>query len=212
VQPLPSLDEIAAMIAARHGCHAVLLYGSRARGDAGAEVHEVYTWRGAAIDAFVVADAAVAGEPPGELMRLHDAVVLRDEHGHGRALLQRISARYERGPGAPGEVEAATLRAWVDKMVGRLTDADRVLAGFRRAELLAQLPEVYFTLRGRWWLGPKAGLAWWRAHDPAVHAAYAAALAPVADDALAAVARMVVERRTDNNTSSQESGACLPPG
>jgi len=44
-------------------------------------------------------------------------------------------------------------------MVGRLADADRVLAGFRRAELLAQLPEVYFTLRGRWWLGPKAGLA-----------------------------------------------------
>jgi len=69
--------------------------------------------------------------------------------------LRAIRAR----AGAPGEVEAATLRAWVDKMVGRLADADRVLAGFRRAELLAQLPEVYFTLRGRWWLGPKAGLA-----------------------------------------------------
>ena len=29
----PSRHEIAAMIAERYGCHAVLLYGSRARGD-----------------------------------------------------------------------------------------------------------------------------------------------------------------------------------
>lgn len=190
----PSLSDIAAEIAERHGCHAVLLYGSRARGDHGADsdhdlfalrdagpsLHEVYTWRGAALDVFVESDAAVAGEPAPELLRLHGAVILRDEQGRGAALLGRVAEAYARGPEPVGAAEVATLRAWTDKMLARLEDPDPVLAGLRRAELLTQLIEIRHSLRGRRWSGLKEGVAWLRAHDRDVYDAYRDAVAPQA--------------------------------
>ncbi|WAS95652.1 nucleotidyltransferase domain-containing protein [Nannocystis punicea] len=190
----PSLSDIAAMIAGRYGCHAVLLYGSRARGDheadsdhdlfalrdAGPSLHEVFTWRGAAIDVFVESDAAVAGEPAPALLRLHGAVVLRDDHGRGAALLQRIAAAHARPPATTAATEVATLRAWADKMLVRLDDPDPVLAGLRRAELLTQLLEIRHGLVGRRWSGFKEGVAWARLHDRAVYDAYRDAVAPSA--------------------------------
>jgi predicted nucleotidyltransferase len=188
----PSLSDIAAMIARRYGCHAVLLYGSRARGDheadsdhdlfalreAGPSMHEVFTWRGAAIDVFVESDAAVAGEPAPALLRLHGAVALRDAHGRGAALLRRIATAHAKPPAATDATEVATLRAWADKMLTRLDDPDPVLAGLRRAELLTQLLEIRHGLVGRRWSGFKEGVAWARSHDRAVYDAYRDALAP----------------------------------
>ncbi len=222
----PSRHEIAAMIAERYGCHAVLLYGSRARGDhdstsdhdllglrdEGPPLHEVFTWRGAAIDVFVESEAAVAGELGPEWMRLHGAIVLHDEKGRGAALRERVAAAYARTPAPATATEAATLRAWADKMLARLAEPDPVLAGLRRAELLTQLIEIHCTLGGRRWFGPKAGVTWLRQHDRAVYDAYVDALDPAATPAaLGRLVAQVFATPAADGDGSAGSASAAPP-
>jgi hypothetical protein len=168
----------------------VILYGSRARGDAtaesdydvagiregGAAVRDARPWRDSYLDAFIYPEAAVA---TGSEDRLHwlGGRVLLERDGLGQRLLAELAAIESAGPAPLAEDDAATRRVWLGKMVERAARGD--LEGhYRRAWLLFQALEDYFALRGHWYRGPKEGFAWLAAHDPETLAAFEAALAP----------------------------------
>lgn len=173
-----------------HDCHTVILYGSRASGDAtpesdwdvaGVRSHgELFRisrpWRGTFLDAFVYADAEVS-EPNEELLKLRGGRLLEDAKGLGARLLARLDAFYESGPPLRPPWHWEMQRAWFAKTLARIR-RDDVEARFRRGWLVMEALENYFLFRHRFYPGPKQGLAWLRENDPATFSSFEEALEP----------------------------------
>jgi predicted nucleotidyltransferase len=209
----PLLQELIAELCERHGCHTVILYGSRARGThrpdsdydlllvrgEGVEEHFVSTWRGLQVDAFVQGESTLDPERDVGLIRIRNGVVLRDEKGFGARLVQRVREVFERGRPPLQPHETVSHRAWVEKMLLRISRraSTPVLADYRRVSLLKELLVIYFDLRGRWFLGEEESLGWLSANDPRAYAAFAEALAPGAPfQAIERLARVVAHETT----------------
>jgi hypothetical protein len=188
-----------------HGAHTVILYGSRARGDATADsdvdvaafadvprtLRDARPWHGTYLDGFVY-PTAVASAAEAELLKLRGGEVLLDERGLAGPLLAALDALDRAGPPPLAEDEVRMRRVWAHKMLARLARGD-VEAHYRRHWLLFQLLEDHAALQGAWYRGPKQALAELRLHAPLTHAAFAAALAPdAAVDAIAALVDHVV--------------------
>lgn len=195
------LDELVRV----HGCHTVVLYGSRARGDAtpasdfdvlgirdaGPNLRDARPWRGTFLDAFVAA-ASTLETPGDEELKLLGGAVLLERDGLGSQLLAKVDAHFRRGPAPLPEDQANMLRVWARKMVARIRLGDAE-GQYRRVWLLYELLEDYFKLRGRWYLGPKLALRELAASDPQTSALYLEALEPGASlDVVAALVERVV--------------------
>jgi uncharacterized protein len=205
-----ALAEIVQTLTIDHDCHAVILYGSRARGDfratsdwdvAGIRETGAITplrvaraFHGTWLDAFVYTEAALAVIDP-ELLRFLPARILVDQRGFARTLLERVDALDKKGPAPTPEGEDEMVRVWYAKMLGRIAGGD-LESKYRRVELLFQALDNYFKLRGLWYRGPKAGLPWLAKHDPETHAVFARALDPQAslEDLRALVQRVLPEQ------------------
>jgi len=180
-----ALAEIIQTLTIDHGCHAVILYGSRARGDfqpasdwdvagirdATAPLRVARAFHGAWLDAFVYPEAAFTVIDPG-LLRFLPARILVDERGFAKTLLERVDLLDQKGPPPLPEGEDEMVRVWYAKMLVRIARGD-LESKYRRVELLYQALENYFKLRGLWYRGPKAALPWLAKHDPETHAAFA---------------------------------------
>lgn len=197
------LSEITRLLVDRHKCHTVLLYGSRAHDRAsvgsdwdvlgvradGPSVREARSLGDGWLDAFIHPEAHFEKLDEG-CLRFLDGRVLVDQRGFAKNLLSRITAFEKQGP--PPLADEAAMRAWYPKMLARVSRGD-VEARYRRAWLLFDSLEAWFRLRRRWYRGPKESLAWLAANEPAVHAIFARALEPTAnDDDLAALVSCVL--------------------
>jgi predicted nucleotidyltransferase len=196
---------VALAMADAHGCHTVVLYGSRARGDVdeGSDVDLLFvrddgpSFRdsrvidGVFFDAFVYPrDAVATVDVP--LLRILGGLVLRERDGEGTALLSRVRDRFDKGPDPlPADDQTARI-VWAHKMLTRIQASDGVEADYRRMELAVQALEDYFLLRTLWYRGPKVAFPWLLTHDDAAHQAFEAAMRPGAGpDALAALVSAV---------------------
>ncbi len=201
----PELQAIEDLLVHRHGCHAVILYGSRSRGTAGSEsdwdvvgirergdaLRDARPLGDAWLDAFVLPERDLETLDAGSLRYLGGRVLV-DRRGFAAALLARVAAFEAKGPPALEASEEAARRSWYPKMLARIA-RDDVEARYRRAWLLYDALETWFVLRRRWYRGPKESLAWLAEHDPAAHALFAQALSPSAcDDDLAALVANVL--------------------
>lgn len=184
------LEALVAELRDTHGCHTIILYGSRARGDwtdesdydvagireRGPAVRDARPWRGSFLDAFIYAEPDVATASDERLHWLGGRV-LEEQDGLGRRLLADLAAIEAAGPAPLAADDAATRHVWLRKMLDRVARGD--LEGhYRRAWLQFQALEDYFALRGRWYRGPKEAFTWLEAHDPETRLAFERALAP----------------------------------
>ena len=182
----------------KYRCHTVILYGSRARGDATA--HSDYDLIGFRRSGPVVRDARRVGsahldafvypEKPLKLptlLRVRGGKVIFQRGRFGDDFLARLDRLYARGPKPETADELAAKRAWPTKMLKRIRRNDAE-GDYRRAMLLYVLLEDYFALRGLWYEGPKAALGWLRQNQPKTNALFEAALKPNAP--LRAVAKL----------------------
>jgi len=177
-----------------HGVHTVILYGSRARGDATAEsdidvagfaeipatVRDARVWNGMFLDAFVY-PTALAQAPDPDMRKLCGGRVLLDERQLAGPLLAALAILDRQAPATLPESELRMRRVWARKMLARVR-RDDVEAHYRRHWLLQQLLEDYFALRGARYRAPKEALAGLQVDVPAVFAAFERALAPGATD------------------------------
>jgi hypothetical protein len=94
-----------------------------------------------------------------------------DERGFAKSLIERVSALDRRGPPLLPEGEDEKVRVWYAKMLVRIARGD-LEAKCRRVEI------NYFKLRGLWYRGPKASLAWLASPDLETRTAFTRALEP----------------------------------
>jgi predicted nucleotidyltransferase len=196
-----AIDAATLAIAEGHGCHTIILYGSRARGDAdagsdvdllcirddGPALRDSRFIDGVYFDAFVCPRDAVATPDPA-LLRILGGHVMRERDGEGIALLDRVRALFDKGPGPlPADEQTARI-VWAHKMLDRIRDNDGSEASYRRLSLVVQALEDYFALRALWFRGPKVAFPWLLTHDDAAHHAFETAMQPAAGhDALVAL-------------------------
>lgn len=201
-----ALGALAEELSARHGCHTVVLYGSRARGthrpdsdvdlllvrQGGGSTRDVRTWRGVQVDAFVDEDAKLDPEKDEGLLRIRYGRLLRDETGFGARLVRKTQEVFARGPEALPAEEAEALRVWGGKMLQRIASGGTA-ADYRRVSLLTELLPMYFRLRRRWYLGSEEALRSLAEEEPRAHDAFARALEPGAGlEAIEALMRLVL--------------------
>lgn len=195
ISPLDIERALVEELVGAHGVHTVLLYGSRARGDATPEsdvdvagfadvpelVRDARMWHGLVLDAFIQPTATAEATEIDQL-KLVGARVLLDERGLAGPLLARLEALDAAGPAPLAAHEANMRRVWARKMLGRIARGD-LEANYRRAWLLYQVLEDHFALAGRWYRGPKRAFAELAKESPKLHAAFERALAPGAPHA-----------------------------
>lgn len=174
-----------------HQAHTIILYGSRARGDATADSdidvaafadvstmsRDARTWDSLYLDGFVYpSEVAIADPLDPDLLKLVGGRVLVDDRDLAGPLLDRVTA-IDREPPPPAAADhRQMLRVWARKMLLRIERGD-VEALYRRHWLLYQLLEDYFTLRGERYRGPKLALAALGRERPATFAVFERAVA-----------------------------------
>jgi len=203
------LDDIAVRLREQHQCHTAIVYGSRARGDAGpASDYDVAGfadrttveritggWRSGYLDLFVYPESKLTS-PAADMLHLRGGKVLFQKERAGDEFLAALDALYAAGPDALPESELTARRHWAWKMLdrARLADAE---GNYRRAWLLTALLEDYFHLRTLWYEGSKRSLAFLASSEPHVYAKFEAALRPGAGlDQVAELVEIVVGPRT----------------
>jgi hypothetical protein len=197
MDPTVPWGELVAEVCRRHGTHTVVLYGSRARGDAtatsdvdmiavratGGPHRDVTTWRGLSLDVHVHDEAGLAALLEQRTPDLVHARVLAQREGFGDALVARVRERLAVPPAPLSDDDWRALWAWSAKMRARVRHPDAALAAFHRATLLVEALASWAQVRRRWFFGGKAALGELLRTDPALHAAWVAAASPAADAA-----------------------------
>ncbi len=170
------LDELVGPVSA------VLLYGSRARGQQHADsdydllvvaaradegIRLIYD----GLDLDIEVCSAAVYEEPLERRLYHDCgVVLQDSGGKMVEWLERLRSLRARGPAPLSAAYRLRMAGWLDRMLRRGRAAG-ACGALRRAALASALPEAAVECLGRWPGSPLQNLEVLRAEWPALHAA-----------------------------------------
>ena len=189
------IERLAVTTMEAHGCHTVILYGSRARGDAtlqsdvdlicvreaGPAVRDARIVDGLYLDAFIYPETMLRTVEP-SLLRVLGGIVVCERGGFGSALLAQIQEFHDRGPTPRPDDERQALVVWSQKMLGRFRGQHGLETNYRRMFLLVRALEDYFLLRNVWFRGEKEALAWLLQHDNSTYELFERAATPTASD------------------------------
>lgn len=182
------LDRLCAYLREQFSCDTAILYGSRARGDwdstsdidviafghAQETGHIAHRWENLFLDLFLYRPGA---KPEQDWLRVHDGWVLFQRLSEGDEVLAATKEMFLSGPDQLSPGDSQTTRLWLEKMLARAVKGD-VEGDYRRHWLLKEVLEAYFTLRGRWYFGPKKSLARLQDENPAHFDVFRKAFAP----------------------------------
>lgn len=174
----PILSELVHELTVQYNCHTIILYGSRAGGQATqasdydlAGISKTGTKNRIArfdrqhqafIDLFVYPEADLISLQE-EHLCMHDGIVLKEEGGFGVRLLNEINKIVSEPPEL-AEYELNLRRVWYKKMLARAHRRD-IDGLYRHFWALYTLIEDYFAFRNLRYLGPKKAFEYLKEHD-----------------------------------------------
>jgi uncharacterized cupin superfamily protein len=188
----------------KHGCHTVILYGSRARGDStdvsdydvlgirdsGDSFRDARVWNGAYLDIFVHPVSKLE-DPHDGMLDMRFGKVLLEKDDTAKKFFTKLETIFARGPKKMADDEITAHRTWYQKALARIRIGD-LQGNYRRAELVPALLQDFFTTRGEWYLGPKASFKWFKENRPDLLHAFEEAFKPSATvDVLESLVRLI---------------------
>lgn len=199
----PLLTKIVEKLVKKHKCHTVLLYRSRARGDAtdqsdydvmgvcktGKKFRVAEKRKGVYLDLFIFPEKDLKELGENHLYMLGSKILYEKSH-FGSNFLQRLDAagKIKYKPLPADEIEVRKI--WLHKMFDRISVGD-IEGNYRRAWLHEALLYEYFAIRKKRYLGSKQSFAWLKEKDPATYRLFDTVLANPLD--LKHLKRLVVK-------------------
>jgi predicted nucleotidyltransferase len=170
------LEKVTEYVKRAYNCHTVFLYGSYQQGDFtdgsdvdligfGDEVetqNKVETFSGQLLDLWIHSSEEM--NHPEKFLKTHEAMVLLDEKNYASSFLFEIDSVIQKGPCQLQGREKQFLKDWLIKMKVRSRKGD-MEGRYRFYWLIKESLEIYFEMKGRWYLGPKKSLNWLAEND-----------------------------------------------
>ncbi|MBN3555741.1 nucleotidyltransferase domain-containing protein [Fictibacillus nanhaiensis] len=189
-----NLKEIEAYLLKKYDCHTIILYGSYSRGDYTEEsdvdlicfsdsviedTNEVEFIEGKQLDAWIYPTEKMKLSEP--FLRVHGGEIWINKKGLAEAFLVGIQKTVEQGPKKLTHEEKDFLKSWLKKMHVRSAKND-LEGNYRFHWMLKDSLEIYFELKGEWFLGPKVSFQWLKENDPKAFDLFNRALSTNAKD------------------------------
>ncbi|MER0508605.1 nucleotidyltransferase domain-containing protein [Aeromonas veronii] len=161
----------------KYAPHTIILYGSHARNEATEtsdidiacfcdcpnEQKDARLFHGIYLDVWVY-PTDYLDSIPDEALRFGDGKIIYDTQGLGIDYLAKVKKKLADGKPAMSAADKVHLQEWAMKMLERAHDKD--LDGtYRRTWLQHDLLEIYFEIRGLWYLGSKKSFQYLQQHD-----------------------------------------------
>ncbi|MDA8441755.1 MAG: nucleotidyltransferase domain-containing protein [Peptococcaceae bacterium] len=181
------LDELRNYLVNKYGCHLIILYGSYATGEYTAESdidvvcfcddvgveNDTTVLSGRQLDAWIYSTGSLNNIEP--YLHITDGKVIFDQRGLGGAFLSQIAERYAKEPEQLSEEQKQFLKRWLQKMLRRSTKGDPE-GDYRFHWMLTDSLEIYFKIKGLWFMGPKKSLKWLNQNDAYTYTLFKSAL------------------------------------
>lgn len=173
----PFLEDAIMTLVQEHKCHTVILYGSRARGDAtphsdydlmgvrktGKKSRLAEERKGKFLDAFIFPEKDLA-KVTEQHFYMREAQVLFEKEDFGSKFIQRLQRALKKPLKYLADDEIKARKIWSKKMLKRI-EVGGIEGNYRRSWLQEALLVDYFELRKMRYEGSKASFAWLKHHD-----------------------------------------------
>jgi predicted nucleotidyltransferase len=160
----------------QYNCHSIILYGSFANGtytdesdidvicfcDNVLKKNDTTIINGRRLDAWMYDTNMMTKQE--ELLHLNCGKILLDEKDLCTRLLAAIEELFNRGARKLTLEEINFQKSWLAKMLNRAKKGD-IEGNFRYHWMLVDSLEIYFGIKGLWYLGPKKSLYWLKEND-----------------------------------------------
>lgn len=160
----------------KYDCHSVILYGSFANGTYSDESdidiicfcdntepqNDTAKINGRQLDAWIYHTKMM--EEYEKLLHINGGKILLDEKQLCYKLLENINKFIKEGAKKLTPEQIEFQKNWLKKMINRARRGDTE-GGFRYHWLLVDSLEIYFSIKGLWYLGPKKSLIWLKEND-----------------------------------------------
>lgn len=167
----------------KYSCHSIILHGSYANGDyteesdvdvvcfcdGCEEQNDTSFIEHTQLDVWIYRTEKM--KQPEEFLYLREGQVLLDKNGVCREFLEEVSEVYKKGPEPLTDAEKEFHKSWFKKMQKRSQKED-VEGNFRFHWMLTDSLEIYFKIKGIWYMGSKKSLKWLYDHDREMYVLY----------------------------------------
>jgi len=170
------IENIRNYLKEQYNCHSIILYGSFANGtytdesdidiicfcDNVLKKNDTTIINGRQLDAWMYDTNMMTKQE--ELLHINGGNILLDEKDLCTTLLANIEELFNEGARKLTLEEINFQKNWLMKMLNR-AKKDDIEGNFRYHWMLVDSLEIYFGIKGLWYLGPKKSLYWLKEND-----------------------------------------------
>ncbi|MGD6966351.1 nucleotidyltransferase domain-containing protein [Rossellomorea vietnamensis] len=185
-------EQVKIFLKHKYNCHTIILYGSYNTGDYTEESdvdiicfsddvmekNDVELFQGKQLDVWVYNSEQMNHSE--QFLRVNKGKVLLNDRGNAEKFLSEIEDIFNKGPKRLSEQEKDFLKSWLKKMYLRSSKND-LEGNYRLYWMLKDSLEIYFELKGLWFLGPKKAFSWLKENDSLAYNLFKSALEKEAD-------------------------------
>jgi predicted nucleotidyltransferase len=170
------INSVKEYLVQKYQCHSIILYGSFVNGsyseesdidlvcfcDKQEKENDTTVLNNRQLDVWIYSTEIMNNID--EFLHIRGGKILLDERTMCANFLNEINSHFIKGPKQLTLEEKDFHKSWIQKMLKRSKKGD-VEGNFRYHWLLTDTLEIYFSIKGIWYLGPKKSLQWLYEND-----------------------------------------------